>query len=103
MTKEGLRIYYKCEMVRGNPWDTNITILKKMGTGDIEIKFPGEQLEYDPSEIVPNSKKIPDEAGRKRAAELTQKECELTRTDEQTKNDYIEFFDYKIPKLEDCE
>ena len=98
MTKEGPRIYYKVELIRGEEWQTICSVLKKMAKEDFKLVFPGDELEYDPSEVIPHSHKIPDEAGRKREFEVTRKgDCET----QNTQNDYIDFFDYKIPKLDD--
>ena len=101
MTKEGPKVYYKVEMIRGEPWQTICSVLKKMQKEDFKLVFPGEELEYDPSEVIPCSHKTPDEVGRKREYGLTRKGvCESNNTpDLCVTQDYLDFFDYKIPKL----
>ena len=92
MTKEGLRIYYKVEQIRGDPWNSFCSVLKKMPVDDFELHFPGEQLDFEVSEIVPNS--IQYELTRKGDSEQGKK---------RTGNNEIDFFGYKIPKLDDEE
>ena len=87
MTQEGLRIYYKVEQIRGEPYKSFCSVLKKLEIGDFELHFPGEQLDFEVSEIVPNS--IQYETSRQ----------ENEKAKKRTGTEELDFFGYKIPKL----
>ena len=99
MTKEGLQIWYKCESVRGYKEGDIITVLKKMPRNDIQIVYPGEQLDFEREEIVQKSTKKTADAGRKRTLQNVQSSENSAETN--VDDDIIDFFGYKIPKYDE--
>ena len=92
MTKEGIRIYYKVEQIRGDPWKSFCSVLKKFSQEDFELYYPGEQLDFEVTEIVPNSIQYA----------MTRKE-DIEQGKKRDRNEELDFFGYKIPKLDEEE